>query len=546
MTVATTSREAPRPRPRRARDPRFVATLVATIVGLTIALYSIAPCFEAGFGPTDDHEIALFLGPEHALPLGGVLPRILATEAAAPGASTRYRPAYYVLRTLEAFAWGPHPELWYLARALYFAAGLATLLVLLRRAANALECAAVLAAVASSPIWGDTFARLGPAETFTVVGAALFALGAARAFDALAEPASPPRAFLAAAALVGVGGVIAVGAKENLLVLCAPAAYLAWRGLRAGRRGRALVVAGGLVTLFGLFVAGAVVVGMRRHGHVYAAEVTAGGRLGLLVKAARALAPLVVVPLVVAAGALALLRRRAGAGDARRELVGAVRSWAIAIGLLAALYASQQVFYGADWPRGARSDARYDFPGVLVWPLGAFATYRLALAILTALGLGAKAMERARLVAPLVAIALLRPSLPARRDAERMAPRTRGYSEAMEGLATMSTTKAGWPIVIVCHGHEGYEDVVAIRRFLHYHGATAPMFLRWEGPASAEPGLARILGATLSRVADEGGGADTLGDVPFEPWSRFQGAPCIGVGVGGPAAYGCVPVLELR
>lgn len=73
----------------------------------------LGPALSSQFGPTDDHEIALMLGPDRHLPFADVPGEIARHLIEGNG---RFRPAYWILRVLEAAVWGWDPRAWYIDR----------------------------------------------------------------------------------------------------------------------------------------------------------------------------------------------------------------------------------------------------------------------------------------------------------------------------------------------------------------------------------------------------------------------------------------------
>lgn len=102
--------------PRRLHAPLFDTPAAwAPVVALgAVCLYLVlSPALTSQFGPTDDHEIALMLGPDRRLPFGDVLAEIGRHLGEGNG---RFRPVYWIFRVLESATWGWDPRTWYLAR----------------------------------------------------------------------------------------------------------------------------------------------------------------------------------------------------------------------------------------------------------------------------------------------------------------------------------------------------------------------------------------------------------------------------------------------
>ena len=116
-------------------------------------------------------------------------------------------------------------------------------------------------------------------------------------------------------------------------------------------------------------------------------------------------------------------------------------------------------------------------------------------------------------------------------------------------MAQVCASAPTWPAVLVIRSLRTHEEVLAMVRFLRFYGVTNPIFVKVEDldpesfPAAS---LERRILATLERVSAQGGGASGPSEPGAEPWSRFAGPPCFGLGFSGAPGFGCAPVLELR
>jgi hypothetical protein len=514
------------------------ALLVALALGLAVATVAFGPTVRARWAPIDDHEIAWFLGPDRRLPVAEAIPMLLATEAGAPGQGSRYRPAYFTLRIGETVLWGAHPGGWYRARLAMLATFVAALLFVLRRGASVVENLALVSVVVGAIYWIDIFARLGPAEAYGVLGCGLLAIGCYRALHA--QPG-----FLTGF-LLCFGGMAAIGSKENFLVLLAPTAFVAWRA----RRSPSVMIAALLTIAFGLFVAVATYLGIRHHGHVYAEDVSQGGRLAVLLQGAGALlrrgAPYL-------AGATALTALVAGtlyARNRRSELAALgrdVRNAALAVGLLGLLYLSQLVFYNGKWPVG---DMRYDFPGVMALPLIAYTGYRLAVNACAHLGLATLAAWARLALAAIVLAGAPGRLAPLRQAATEQARMTREFTQDLGKVAAASRREPTWPLVFVSHNLWDLEVVISIQRFLRFLGVECPVYLTLSGyrPEDFPEGsLEHRVAFSTAALAREGGNREGADPSMIRPWAEFPGGPCYAVGFNGePAVPGCTSLGRLR
>jgi len=78
-------------------------------------VFMLYPVLHADFGVIDDHEIVNILGRDNRVEISEISPLIQQWVIEQNG---RFRPAYYVLRILEAFVAGGDASLWYTNRLL--------------------------------------------------------------------------------------------------------------------------------------------------------------------------------------------------------------------------------------------------------------------------------------------------------------------------------------------------------------------------------------------------------------------------------------------
>ena len=497
------------------------------ILGLGVAICACFPILSARWGAIDDHEIATFLGPDHNLPFTEIPGRIAATEAGHPGGFSRYRPSYFTLRVTEAALWGAHPEIWYAARIVFLAIFLGSLIAVLAPGTSLVEALAFAVLVGTADFWRDIYFRLGPGEAYGALGVGLFAVGFARALQ--------PRPPLRASVLLAAGALIAMGSKENLLLLALPAIYLGWR--QRNRRG--VLVACLVILAFALFVAVSVYLGVRRHGHVYAEDVSSGGRLRILGDALMGgwnqWSRWWLVGLLAWAAAWLVARLR-GRFGAERLLAREGARTLLALVLLLVLHASQVAFYNGQWPPGP---LRYLFPGALVAPLMLFAGYRLLVRGAGWLGLPSIVARPVRVLAALAALWLLWPRFqPMRAAAEQTVRTTRAFTASIEMIARAHRRQPSWPIVFASHDVWDFEFIHSVQLFLYFSGVDTPAYLTLDGysPASFAGGsLEAQLTESLATQAAKGL------DPPYllRPWARFAGPPCYGLGFSGAPPAAC-------
>jgi hypothetical protein len=326
--------------------------------------------------------------------------------------------------------------------------------------------------------WSDIFTRLGPGEVYATLGVALYLEGLARIAPSVRGTAPRGWSVQGGWAMLGLGAWLAMGSKENFLLLLLPlwgVTILLWRRRGLGRAGVATVI---VLTLYGALITSAVAVSVLRRGvDVYLAPVTGGGRLGLVWPGVqRAVEPLngwhaalgVIVVLVVAAR---------GPARAQWLLRPALRGGLLAGGL-AALFVSQFVFYNGAWPQTPGAP-RYDFPGVLARPLLLITGAVAGLAMLRRLRVPGPLVRvvRAGLVALLLGLTLAAGWGPLREASAANAAATREWTARLDRIAARLRHEPTHPVLVVSHDIGDYEPIFAIPRFFAAMRVTNPLFL---------------------------------------------------------------------
>lgn len=116
----------------------------------------------------DDHDILYALGDKPTATLNEVWTDLKNTdeyqELANNGSATRFRPAFYPLKSIQTYLWGSNIRLWYIANFLLYL-GTTTLLFSLILRTFGIPSALVFAALyLGHKSWADIFPRLGPVE----------------------------------------------------------------------------------------------------------------------------------------------------------------------------------------------------------------------------------------------------------------------------------------------------------------------------------------------------------------------------------------------
>jgi hypothetical protein len=511
----------------RHRRERLVVGCIWSVLVTAILLGNN---LQAEWSIIDDHEIVYTLGPQQQLSFGALV-TLAAThrEIGSPALGwTRYRPSYYLLRISECYLWGDHPTLWYLCRFVLFAISVAIFWKLVARWLGSLLACLLILATLTYPFWADIWSRLGPAEIYAVFGVALYLQG-------LCTLCLGKRR-VAGWLLLTAGALVAMGSKENFLLLVPCTWLLAawlWRRKRLGRLGATCTL---LATAAGLFI-GSIVFAKLKHSQVdvYQASVAPEDRFNLLKPALETFINRAEGTLLLWGGlvtlaitACAFLMR-----PARRRL----RSM-LTRGLLAAvggelLFVSQYVFYNGDWP----NERRYDFPGLLVYPfLGAVELW-LLLGALRSLRIS-YASRQAVYGWALAGLAwvILDFGFPLIEQVSLNVRHTLWFSQALDRIVARLQAEPARPLVFVSHRAWDYEPVLSLKRFLYARRVRNPIFLRLTySPEDYEHPSGIAQAKELRELSEKG----CYGSMPppwtFQPLGELpEGRLPLGIGFSGP------------
>lgn len=425
---------------------------------------------------------------------------LLQTEVGRWGAGARYRPTYYLLRMLEASAWGKNPMLWYACRLVLVA--IATILSwkmmssILGKLGAGLLCMYAL----TFPYWSEFTGRLGPSETYVVLGLPIYIAGVAAV---LRGRVKRPMARLLANGAILIGSIVSIGSKENLLLLAVPSAYLLVRGFR--RRDWLLLGATSGSLLLAAWVAGGIVLSVSKTGmDIYDQPVALGQRLVdivMVLRSRRWVTPFsVLVALTVAVAGLSSLY-----GWTRSQRIS-IRRAALWLASLCLVSGPQMVFYDAAWPDTV---TRYGFPGLLYYPASILILFGMTRDLLAGYSTERAAwwaLKGSLLVSLALVIIYHRGYSGSIRAIHESVAQTTAFTSDLERLVDEPRQDESVQLVIESSGILDYEPVYGYPRFLSAYQVRNPLLLRMTGYGSAQfpPGLGQRLAAELEAISRNG------------------------------------------
>ncbi|HEY4181752.1 MAG TPA: hypothetical protein VGM90_33135 [Kofleriaceae bacterium] len=381
---------------------------------------------------------------------------------------------------------------------------------------------AALFIVGAPTWWGDIYCRLGPAEGYMVPALALYAWGTIAAVRTM-RSTRLARYHAWCGAALAIGGIVAAGSKENAVFLILPSVYLAARARWRGSH-RWITVGAAVHIVFGIFVAIATYVGVKRFGHVYNDSTSASGRIQLMTTAAREL--VTDNWLAIAAGITTTIVLVVVAKN-RRALVAQLVMPSASIAFVFVTWLSQVAFYNG-WPPQL---GRYYLPGALAAPIAIYSCY---VAIVRA----ARFFDiRAALLIRCLALALMvwqlfhldyilhAQSVAMRDSSIEFAKKLRRVIRAANANPTV-------PIVMVSNSVWAYEPVDSLQTFLRHAHVSNPVYMinRFTPSEFPEGSLERSLSEQMENAARDGG----AGLFPLaQPFAYQTGGDCVGVGFNG-------------
>ncbi len=496
----------------------LLSTAAFSVLFLLLSFYMFGQLRHSQLGLIDDHEIVRFLGSDHVIRLFD-FPGILfgQTEVGRWGEAPRLRPVYYSLRIIESALWGTNAGLWYLTRMALVALtaigmSVVVLRATLREATDRLQgsLAVMIALIAgvlvlTLPSWSDIATRLGPSEIYVGPAVMIFALGATEIWRA------PSRRH--GWILLVVGYLLALGSKEDCLVLLVPLAVVSALEFSAAKRPRLLVVLFVIAAAATLYQAVGIALGTAGQ------DMYGNGRsFGLLVDVLRSnpfLATTVFFTAIAAiwdGSQLGSVPASSGISRADKALSQIRRFPFTLVGIVTvAVVLGEAYLYQNYFSEGAFSPERYGF----ITELCLVAGFVVVLVIVARVATSAVRMRAAVGISAVIGIVLTVLStrladnvtqfLDARPLSIALAAQSQAvYEQIQQGVADLRAHPGSETILIVNQPLD-YERVLSLPEYLSYYGAADSVFLEVRiPPESAANGLMSKLTGELEQMQTQG------------------------------------------
>jgi hypothetical protein len=501
-----------------------LGALVCLLVALITSIYYWSPLLGAKWSIIDDHEIFTIIGPRQRLPLSEIPTALYAkTEIGQMGSASRFRPSYYTLRLLEASAWGKNPALWYSVRILIATMFAIVLALVVLSLADPILVVGFLLYVLSRPYWTDIFARLGPSETYAVLGVSISTLGLLWGLRTTFTSST--------CAAVAIGTIIAAGSKENFVLLAlVPLWLLVTRSSKISAVGKSWLIG---AILYAIWVAVVVSYVVYNTGQdVYMNNISITNSLYLSLKFFHRVDVLIFVFGIVALFLCIRIQERAGAltSEASRILERLLAAAVIMLGV----FMTQFVFYS-----GKIDDGRYLFPTDLARAGIIFVGAILITKLIVINTRHAFWGVAASFMMTLCILWKVSPEFDHNRfSVQQNVAMTEMFTRKIRSGTAFLKTHPDATLIINSHNVWDFEPIWSIVQYMRSSEVSNEIALNVSGYSAAslsnDPNhLLSILAAQLEDLEANGGWGEL---VSFEKISK---APCYSFGLSGPPAAFC-------
>jgi hypothetical protein len=353
-------------------DKKWFKLLFIIFISLLASFYIFGENLKAQWWIIDDHEIMAFLGDDGNLDLKEIPNKLLAdTEVGGFGAKSRYRPSYYFLRLLETSLWGNNPQLFYLTRLIICSFFIFVCWLIVKDNVGFIGSFIFTMAVMSFNYWTDIFSRLGPGETYVVLGFSLFALGIYGHLNNSKRKSAISNWFC-----VFLGATISIGSKENMIFLVIPLSWVLADSIIKKRLTKSQLLFSTATFLFCFFIVIAILMGISNIGgrDMYGTDVSVSTLLTTLFNEIRTLPysllkyfsyTILITALSYGFVAFGLtifsVFQKYSTDQLKNNNQKILKRCVAYLGCIYLIFLSQRLFYIQRWPTGIR----YDFPGKL-------------------------------------------------------------------------------------------------------------------------------------------------------------------------------------
>jgi hypothetical protein len=490
---------------------KWLPWLVFAIFGY----YLVGANFSAKLGIIDDHEIAMFLGSDGKIKISEIPAVLMTTEVGQWGTYLRYRPSYYTLRVIETALWQDNATLWYVSR--YGMLVLAMVLgwKIMSRYFPEVVAYIFIFYLMTIPFWTDLLTRLGPSEIYGVVALPLLIYGMQHR-----------RLWM-----IVVGYIVAIGAKENFLVLFP--ILLLYFGYQQYNKliGRKEVFTIIILTLYTVFIVGAIQTATSKAGaDIYGTSISYSDRFARLYSYKRFIVEsrhLQIALAIFFVGVAKLI------GDVYKKGITVLRNNSIfnhlvVAGVVGVSIASQYIFYDSQLP----SNIRYDYPVMLLFPTLQLVAVSLLIRLLPKKVWGIRVSHAiyVGLVIGMLAFIFRRGYSPIQTKSRQVVHDSQKFDQQIKNIVQVAHEDLSNTLVFVSDKYFSFEPIISVGRYLTAKEVANKMILSY----AKEEGVSDPLGLELEeKFAASMEGRAGIDDpfARFSPTERLS-KPCSSVTFG--------------
>jgi hypothetical protein len=490
-----------------------------TLIGFALSFALLGPLRNSKIALVDENDIPYYMGVSGKVTFGQI-PKILMdkTEVGTFGESSRMRPVAYTFRVIETALWGNEGEYWYTLRIMMFGVVIAIVSWIYIRLVGVFLGIGLIAFTLSFRMWADIWARsTSPTEQYASLGAAVFAVGGLIFIDRLKSE----RTFGGSIVLMSVGAIVAMGSKENMLILEAPLALALCVGIARRKLGAFSATLLFISIAVGLYIALSIAVYMHntRVEDLYGNSINVKEFIGKIMFSSYIVISIASFILIY----LFFFVNNQVNDRPMYQFIRSIRDFPVYFIIIMLTVISQQIFYTGRLP----THMRYDFPCALAIPAMIVTVILLSRRVLDFWLPGQKLGRLINIgvgAALLIYASVVKWELPAAVAAN--VQRTRAFDVALTKTIAEANSRTDWPIVIRSYNPWDYEIVQALGILFVARGVNNPRFLV-HSDSDGEPRTA-FESDVLDRVLldQSRDGAEARGYLPLRDFEKLPHSGC--------------------
>jgi hypothetical protein len=520
-------------------DKYRLKSILVLLLSLIFSFYLWGPNLKASWGMTDDHMIMHYFIDNPRVSISEI-PRLIAdeTEVGKFGSTTINRPFYYSGRVIESALWQRNVSLWYLARIIMFFIAVALFWILLEKWLGFLYSGIFVFFMFLPAYWGSIWGYLGPAENYAMFGCSLYLYGLYNIISSLKGEIIQKKTILIHSLVLLGGSLVAIGSKENFLILVVPLLYVVYLLIKKKIISFPLIVSLALIFIYSAFITIGIYLGLNKAGgDVYGQNISLLERLRLtyenLAITFEAINLLgIFATMLVASVAIYTIKSKIRLD--KYKII--IKNFFSVSFILLILYSSQVFFYNGGFPP---SSLRYSFPGMLAVPLFWLIALISMFSVLEIAGLNKFIARQTKnaIFAALVVIVLMNGYQETKAFVKNNVTITNEFYAKMSSYYSYLGNNPEKPIIIDSYSIWNVEPIASIRAYLLANNIKNPMFLRLNFPPIEENDpqglIAYKVSSFLINVSTNGGCGFTTADYTF-----LSGGNC--------DQWGFLPIQELK